>query len=110
MERLSVRAISRVQATQRAGRAGRTAPGKCYRLYTQDYYTHDMPDETLPEIQRTPLLGAVLHLKSLPLNIDVLTFDFVDPPARTSLEEALRQLHVLDAIDAGMHMRTCWTI
>jgi ATP-dependent RNA helicase DHX8/PRP22 len=103
MERLGVQLISRVQATQRAGRAGRTAPGTCFRLYTARTFEREMADATAPEIQRVPLLGAVLHLKSLPaaLGVDVLSFDFVDAPQRSALEEALRQLHLLDAIDAG---------
>lgn len=71
----------RVQATQRAGRAGRTQPGKCFRLYTQKFYERQMPAATVPEIQRTSLLSAALYLKSLPLNVDVLAFDFLDPPA-----------------------------
>ena len=72
--------LRRVQATQRAGRAGRTRNGKCYRLYTQKYFERDMPAETLPEIQRTSMLTAVLFLKSLPLDIDVLAFDYLDHP------------------------------
>lgn len=71
----------RVQATQRAGRAGRTQPGKCFRLYTQKFYEREMPAATVPEIQRTSMLSAVLYLKSLPLDVDVLAFDFLDPPA-----------------------------
>ena len=71
----------RVQATQRAGRAGRTQPGKCFRLYTQKFYEREMPAVTVPEIQRTSLLSATLYLKSLPLDVDVLAFDFLDPPA-----------------------------
>ena len=72
--------LRRVQATQRAGRAGRTRDGKCYRLYTQKCFERDMPAETLPEIQRTSMLTAVLFLKSLPLDIDVLAFDYLDHP------------------------------
>ncbi|GFR43736.1 hypothetical protein Agub_g4631, partial [Astrephomene gubernaculifera] len=73
MDSLEVVAISRVQATQRAGRAGRTRPGKCFRLYTRSYYDTKMPSVTAPEIQRTSLVGAVLYLKSLRLpGIDVL--------------------------------------
>lgn len=95
--------ISRVQAAQRAGRAGRTAPGVCFRLFTQRFFERDMPDAAVPEIQRVPLLGAVLQLKALPaaLAIDVLAFDFVDAPAEAALREALRHLLLLGAIDAG---------
>ncbi|KAL4440347.1 hypothetical protein ABPG75_003348 [Micractinium tetrahymenae] len=99
MDSLGVTPISRVQATQRAGRAGRTRPGKCFRLYTKKFFEREMPNTTLPEIQRTSLVGAVLYLKSLPLNIDVLGFDYLDAPAAESLQDALRQLYVLDAID-----------
>lgn len=99
MDSLDVVPVSRVQATQRAGRAGRTRPGKCYRLYTKDFYDKKMPTITLPEIQRTSLVGVVLHLKSLELNIDVLNFDFLDRPDDAALEDALRQLYVLEALD-----------
>ena len=57
-----------------------------------------MPEVAAPEIQRTSLAGAVLYLKSLPLGIDVLRFDFLDPPDRGQLEDALRQLYALGAI------------
>lgn len=100
METLDVVPISRVQASQRAGRAGRTRPGKCYRLYTRETYERRMPDAAPPEIQRVGLAGAVLHLKALRLPLDVLAFDFLDPPSAGGLEEALRRLFVLDAIDA----------
>ncbi|KAI8466158.1 MAG: DEAH-box nuclear pre-mRNA splicing factor [Monoraphidium minutum] len=100
MDSLDVVPISRVQATQRAGRAGRTRPGMCFRLYTRLYFESQMPDASLPEIQRSGLAGAVLHLKALRLPLDVLAFDFLDPPARGALEEALKRLHVIDAIDA----------
>lgn len=103
IERLQVQPISRVQAIQRGGRAGRTGPGECWRLYTKAFYDRKMVDVSPPEIQRVPLAGAVLALKSLPaaLGVDVLAFEFVDSPPRTALEEALQQLHLLGAIDAG---------
>ncbi|GAQ81335.1 ATP-dependent RNA helicase DHX8/PRP22 [Klebsormidium nitens] len=101
MDSLGVVPISRVQAVQRAGRAGRTRPGQCYRLYPQSVFDHELPPVTLPEIQRSSLTGAVLHLKSLSLpGLDVLHFEFLDPPPREALGDALRQLYLLDAIDA----------
>lgn len=69
-----------MQAVQRAGRAGRTRPGKCYRLYTAKHFQQEMPNVAVPEIQRTSLLTTVLSLKSLPLPVDVLAFDFLDAP------------------------------
>ncbi|CAD7701127.1 unnamed protein product [Ostreobium quekettii] len=99
MGSLEVVTISHVQAKQRAGRAGRTQPGKCYRLYTKKFHDKEMADITLPEIQRTSLTSAVLYLKTLPLAIDVLRFDYLDAPKMEALEDALRQLYVLGAID-----------
>lgn len=72
-----------MQADQRAGRAGRTRPGKCYRLYPASVYSEEFLDATVPEIQRSSLAGTVLYLKSLDLpDIDILKFDFLDPPSR----------------------------
>ncbi|CAL9081792.1 unnamed protein product [Musa textilis] len=100
MYSLDIVQISRVQADQRAGRAGRTCPGKCYRLYPRTVYDEEFLDATIPEIQRSSLAGSVLYLKSLSLSdIDILKFDFLDPPSRESLEDALRQLYLIDAID-----------
>lgn len=100
IETLDVEQISKVQATQRAGRAGRTQAGKCYRLYTKENFQLDFADATEPEIQRTSLVNVVLYLKSLELeDMDVLRFDFLDRPKESALKDALKQLYVLDAID-----------
>uniref|UniRef100_A0A6N2NAH6 RNA helicase n=1 Tax=Salix viminalis TaxID=40686 RepID=A0A6N2NAH6_SALVM len=100
MYSLDIVQISKVQANQRAGRAGRTRPGKCYRLYSSEAYEEEFLDVTVPEIQRSSLAGSVLYLKSLDLpDIDILKFDFLDPPSFESLEDALKQLHLIDAID-----------
>ena len=60
--------ISQSSAMQRAGRAGRTGPGKCYRLYTLEAFQHDMLPTTVPEIQRTNLANTVLLLKAMGIN------------------------------------------
>nr|XP_018630718.1 probable pre-mRNA-splicing factor ATP-dependent RNA helicase DEAH4 isoform X3 [Nicotiana tomentosiformis] len=100
MYSLEVVQISKVQAKQRAGRAGRTRPGKCYRLYPSMVYHDDFLDATVPEIQRSSLAGTVLYLKSLDLaDMDILKFDFLDSPSIESLEDALKQLYLVDAID-----------
>uniref|UniRef100_A0A803M6S3 RNA helicase n=1 Tax=Chenopodium quinoa TaxID=63459 RepID=A0A803M6S3_CHEQI len=100
MYSLDIVQISRVQANQRAGRAGRTCPGKCYRLYSSIVYKDDFMEAAVPEIQRTSLAGSVLYLKSLDLpGIDILKFDFLDPPSYATLGDALRQLYLIDAID-----------
>jgi pre-mRNA-splicing factor ATP-dependent RNA helicase DHX16 len=67
METLSVTPISKASAQQRAGRAGRTAPGKCFRLYTVHSYEHELEANTIPEIQRTNLGTPPPPLASVPL-------------------------------------------
>ncbi|ETO72886.1 hypothetical protein F444_11157 [Phytophthora nicotianae P1976] len=100
MESLVIVPISKVSAQQRAGRAGRTVPGKCYRLYNKTSY-EEMAQETVPEIQRTNLANTVLYLKLLGIQ-DVIGFPYLDPPDEDSLLDALKQLYVLGALsDTG---------
>lgn len=76
--------IFQASANQRAGRAGRVAAGKCFRLYTAWAYKHELEDQTVPEIQRINLGNAVLMLKALGIN-DLIHFDFLDPPPHETL-------------------------
>lgn len=98
MDSLVVTPISQAQAKQRAGRAGRTGPGKTYRLYTERAYRDEMLATPVPEIQRTNLASTVLQLKAMGIN-DLLNFDFMDAPPVESLIMALEQLHSLSALD-----------
>jgi len=98
MDSLIVVPISQAQARQRAGRAGRTGPGKAYRLYTENAYKSEMLPTTIPEIQRTNLANTVLTLKALGIN-DLLGFDFMDPPPVQTLIAAMEQLYSLGALD-----------
>lgn len=98
MEALSIAAISKASAEQRAGRAGRVAPGKCFRLYTSWAYEKELENNPIPEIQRTNLGNVVLLLKSLGIN-DLIHFDFMDPPAAETLIHALEQLYALGALN-----------
>ncbi|WCJ43640.1 RNA helicase family protein [Euphorbia peplus] len=98
MESLLVTPISKASAMQRAGRSGRTGPGKCYRLYTAYNYNHDLDENTVPEIQRTNLANVVLSLKSLGIH-DLLNFDFMDPPPSEALLKALELLFALSALN-----------
>lgn len=98
MESLVVTPISKASANQRAGRAGRVAAGKCFRLYTAWAYQHELEDNTIPEIQRVNLGNAVLLLKSLGIN-DIIHFDFLDPPPHESLVLALEQLYALGGLN-----------
>ena len=81
VESLLVTAISKASAQQRAGRAGRTRPGKCFRLYTEKAYMQEMQENTYPEILRSNLGTVVLQLKKLGID-DLVHFDFMDPPGR----------------------------
>ena len=98
MESLIVVPISKASANQRAGRAGRVAPGKCFRLYTQWAYQHELEENPIPEIQRVNLGNVVLMLKSLGIN-DLIHFDFLDPPPHETLVLALEQLYALGALN-----------
>lgn len=98
MESLIVTPVSKAAAQQRTGRAGRTSPGKCFRLYTAHAYQTEMDDNTVPEIQRTNLGNVVLMLKSLGIH-DLINFDFMDPPPAETLLRALEQLYALGALN-----------
>ncbi|VDL75250.1 unnamed protein product [Nippostrongylus brasiliensis] len=98
VEHLHVVTISKAAANQRAGRAGRTGPGKCFRLYTAWAYKHELEDQPIPEIQRTNLGNVVLMLKSLGIH-DLVHFDFLDPPPQETLVIALEQLYALGALN-----------
>ena len=98
IESLLVSPISRASAKQRSGRAGRTKPGKCYRLYTEDSYKKDLEENTIPEVLRSNLCQVVLTLKKLGID-DLVHFDFMDPPAPETLMRALEELNFLGALD-----------
>ncbi|KAJ8316964.1 hypothetical protein KUTeg_004868 [Tegillarca granosa] len=98
VESLLVTAISKASAQQRAGRAGRTQPGKCFRLYTEKAFKNEMQENTYPEILRSNLGSVVLQLKKLGID-DLVHFDFMDPPAPETLMRALELLNYLAALD-----------
>lgn len=98
MDSLMVVPISQAQADQRKGRAGRTGPGKCFRLYTEAAFFNEMHKTTIPEIQRANLGNTVLTLKAMGIN-DLVNFDFMDPPPLQTLVTAMEQLHALGALD-----------
>ncbi|KAI6209076.1 hypothetical protein M3Y96_00182600 [Aphelenchoides besseyi] len=98
VDHLQIVTISKAAANQRAGRAGRTGPGKCFRLYTAWAYQHELEDQPTPEIQRTNLSNVVLMLLSLGIN-DIVHFDYLDPPPSETLATALEQLFVLGALN-----------
>ncbi|KAF2310850.1 hypothetical protein GH714_017620 [Hevea brasiliensis] len=98
LDSLVITPISQASAKQRAGRAGRTGPGKCYRLYTESAYRNEMSPTTIPEIQRINLGFTTLTMKAMGIN-DLLSFDFMDPPSPQALISAMEQLYSLGALD-----------
>jgi len=90
--------ISKASASQRAGRAGRTGPGHCYRLYSSAVYEQFFAEHTVPEILRTPLESTVLQLKAMDIN-NVVNFPFPTAPDGVQLAQAERLLRNLGAIE-----------
>jgi HrpA-like RNA helicase len=97
---LAVTPISRAGADQRAGRAGRTRPGHCYRLYPAAAYRQEMLDEPVPEIMRSNLAAVLLLLKTIGVD-SAAQFPFIDPPSPLMFLAAARSLWLLGALDGG---------
>ena len=98
MSKLVTVPCSRAAANQRSGRAGRTAPGKCFRLYTKWAYMNEMEQSAMPEILRCSLVPVLLQLKSMGIH-EILEFDFIDPPPTETLISALNELFALGALN-----------
>ncbi|KAG6017533.1 hypothetical protein E4U54_006505 [Claviceps lovelessii] len=92
--------ISKASASQRSGRAGRTGPGHCYRLYSSAVYERDFQPFADPELLRMPIEGIVLQLKAMNLQ-NVVNFPFPTPPERQSLAKAEKLLTYLSALSSS---------
>jgi len=90
--------ISKAAADQRAGRAGRTAPGHCYRLYSSALFTRQMEDFALPEVLTRPLEDVVLSMKAMNIT-HVAKFPFPTPPARSQIDSAVKMLANLGCVE-----------
>ncbi|GLA09295.1 putative ATP-dependent RNA helicase DHR1 [Aspergillus niger] len=97
VQKFQIEWISKASANQRAGRAGRTGPGHCYRLYSSAIYENEFAEYTDPEILRTPIEGVVLQMKSMGLH-NVINFPFPTPPSRQGLAKAEKLLKNLGAL------------
>lgn len=97
LESLLVAPISKANAAQRAGRAGRVRPGHAFRLCTQQDFETKLQDAEVPEMQRSALSGTVLQLKSLGID-NMMTFHWLAPPPAEAMVRALETLHALGAI------------
>ncbi|GME70805.1 unnamed protein product [Ambrosiozyma monospora] len=98
MESLEIQPCSKASANQRAGRAGRVGPGKCFRLFTKTAFETEMPDNPTPEILRVNLNGVVLLLFSLGIT-DIWNFDYMDAPSSDNLAKSLSLLYSLGAFN-----------
>ena len=99
MDRLRLVPISRAAADQRAGRAGRTQPGVCVRLWDEAGH-RARPDQTEPEIRRVDPCGAILQLLALGEG-DVTNFPWLDPPLPEAVQQSLRLLEQLELLRDG---------
>jgi HrpA-like RNA helicase len=97
IEILAVRPHAKSGCIQRAGRAGRLAPGECWRLYSESEF-NNRPEFQTPEIQRSNLAHVVLMMKKIGIE-DVKSFEFIDPPKAEAIEQALDTLKTLGALD-----------
>lgn len=96
--------ITKFQAIQRQGRAGRTQPGKCYRLYSEKLY-NDLPDAQKPDIQRTNVEGVILDLFAMGVE-SPMKFEFIDAPTDAAIDVALVTLMELSALDSEFKLTT----
>ena len=104
VQRLPVEPISRASADQRAGRCGRMGPGVCIRLYDEADLAA-RPAHPEPEIGRSDLAAVLLRMLSLGMH-DVERFPFIDPPDRRHVNDGLRLLRELGAVDADDNLTT----
>lgn len=101
LESLVVAPISKASADQRAGRAGRVCPGKCFRLYTTWSFEHELEEIATPEIQRSNLSSIILTLKCIGID-NFVNFDFMDAPNYEAVATALSSLFILGALDESV--------
>ena len=97
IESLVVQPHAKSGCIQRAGRAGRIAPGECWRLYTRENF-EGRPDFQTPEIKRSNITHVILMMKKIGID-DIESFEFIDPPEPKALKQAIETLKILGALD-----------
>ncbi|KAL0227762.1 hypothetical protein RCL1_003905 [Eukaryota sp. TZLM3-RCL] len=98
VESLPITPISKASARQRSGRAGRTQPGKCFRLYTEKSFNEKLKEQTIPEMLRSNIASVVLQMLRLGIR-DLIKFDYPDAPHPEALMRALEVLAYIGALD-----------
>jgi len=97
VSKFEVEWISKASANQRAGRAGRTEKGHCYRLYSSAVFHDQFEEYAKPEVERLPMDGMVLSMKSMGIE-NITAFPFPSPPDPDSLEKAMQHLTAIGAL------------
>jgi len=96
LDLMKVVKVSKAQAKQRTGRAGRESEGTCYRLLTAQEF-EKLEEATTPEIQRSNLASVILTMLNIGIE-NIQAFDFMDAPGSEDINSALRQLKLLGAV------------
>nr|WP_315903469.1 ATP-dependent RNA helicase HrpA [Photorhabdus temperata] len=104
VQRLPIEPISQASANQRKGRCGRVSDGICIRLYSEDDFL-SRPEFTDPEILRTNLASVILQMTSIGLG-DIGAFPFVQPPDKRNIQDGVRLLEELGAIDQNATVKS----
>ncbi|EFN84450.1 Probable ATP-dependent RNA helicase kurz [Harpegnathos saltator] len=94
--------VSKAAASQRAGRAGRTGPGHCYRLYSSAVYNDQFEEYSQSEIQRKPVDDLLLQMKAMNI-IKVVNFPFPTPPKTLQLQSAEKRLTILGLLEQALN-------
>ena len=102
LSRFQVGWVSKASADQRAGRAGRTSPGHCYRLFSSAHFVDEMKQHADPQILSVPIEGVVLQMRAMGID-KVVNFPFISPPDKTALSAAERTLQILGAVEKSRH-------
>ena len=89
--------VSKASAEQRAGRAGRTGPGHCYRLFSSAHFVNELPPHAPPAILGVPVEGVVLQMRAMGID-RVGRFPFISPPSPAALDAARKTLAILGAL------------
>ncbi|XP_019623182.1 PREDICTED: putative ATP-dependent RNA helicase DHX57 isoform X1 [Branchiostoma belcheri] len=108
MESLEVTWVSKANALQRKGRAGRVASGVCFHLFTSHSFDHIFREQQVPEIQRAPLEQLLLRIKILDIfkdqELQHVLSRILEPPDRTSIETAIVRLQDLGALNRDQEL------
>ncbi|ABO96118.1 predicted protein [Ostreococcus lucimarinus CCE9901] len=102
LSRFQVGWVSKASADQRAGRAGRTSPGHCYRLFSSAHFVDEMKAHADPQILGVPVEGVVLQMRAMGID-KVVNFPFISPPERSALAAAEKTLQILGAVEKSRH-------